>query len=234
MVQARASEGWQLAQASKSPQRLALREEEKLPIVPGSIRAGLTRQVRGKICTALQGVNSLFQPRISGAKIQTRDQQAGDYDENQDFHTLLERTMPAITPSLVLLGLGVGESNVPYINCAAMYNLCMPLLSDAERRFLSAVSKLAYSNPFLPERLEHERAALGKHYVPGQAAWSASVDNPDAVSPNVRTSTRQKLSLLIEKVRSRLEAGLDTSSEDLAIYEDGAHYFLYQQYHPDL
>src|SRR5258708_17312550 len=113
-----------------------------------------------------------------------------------------------------------------------MYNLCMPLLSDAERRFLSAVSKLAYSNPFLPERLEHERAALGKHYVIGHAVWSASVNNPDAISPKVER-VHAKLEPLVEKVRSRLEAGLEASSEDLAIYEDGAHYLMYQQYHPD-
>jgi transcriptional regulator with AAA-type ATPase domain len=113
-----------------------------------------------------------------------------------------------------------------------MYNLCMPLLSDAERRFLSAVSKLAYSNPFLPERLEHERAALGKHYVIGHAVWSASVNNPDAISPNVER-VHAKLEPLVDRVRSRLEAGLEASSDDLAIYEDGAHYLMYQQYHPD-
>ncbi len=58
----------------------------------------------------------------------------------------------------------------------------MALMSESERRFLTAVSRLAHCNPFLPERVEYERAALGRDYVAGGLVWSASVTAPDDVA----------------------------------------------------
>jgi DNA-binding NtrC family response regulator len=100
-------------------------------------------------------------------------------------------------------------------------------ISTAERRFLSAVAKLAYCNPFLPERTEHERDALGRDFVPGQAVWSASVADPEASSPNV-ARIHARLDPLIEKMHAQAEAG------DLAIYEECVHHLLYQRYYPEL
>src|SRR5271165_2291417 len=76
---------------------------------------------------------------------------------------------------------------------SAMYMLCIPLynectlknLANEERSFLQAVSKLAYCNPFLPERTELERAALGRDFVEGEPVWSQTVDNPDQPRANV-------------------------------------------------
>lgn len=42
----------------------------------------------------------------------------------------------------------------------------MGLLSDTERDFAVAASHLAYVNPFLPERIEWERRAIGEEHVP--------------------------------------------------------------------
>ena len=113
-----------------------------------------------------------------------------------------------------------------------MYNLRMVLLSDRERTFFSAISKLAFCNPFLPDRTEYEKQALQRHYVPSGLVWSASVTAPDAASPNV-VRVHQRLEALIPEVHQRLNAGAEATSEELGMYQDCAQYLLYQRNHPD-
>ena len=108
----------------------------------------------------------------------------------------------------------------------------MSLLTEPERRFLKAVAGLAYSNPFLPERTQYERAALGRDYVSGSSVWSASVTNPEAVPPNL-VRLRARLGPVVEKVRSRIAANADAHPDELAIYEDSAQYLIYERYYPD-
>jgi len=108
----------------------------------------------------------------------------------------------------------------------------MPLMTDGERRFLTAVAKLAYANPFLPERTAYERAALGRDYLPGAPVWSASVTAPDQVSPNL-ARLRARLGPVVEKVRSRIAAHPNAHPDELAIYEDSAHYLLFERYYTD-
>src|SRR5580698_5127410 len=117
-------------------------------------------------------------------------------------------------------------NDIPCTICA------MPLLTEPERRFLTAVAGLAYSNPFLPERTEYERAALGRDYVSGSAVWSASVTDPEAVPPNL-IRLRARLAPVVEKVRARIAANADAHSDELAIYEDSAQYLVYERYYPD-
>ena len=57
----------------------------------------------------------------------------------------------------------------------AIQFVLMPLFTEAERRILKAVSNLAYANPFLPERTQFERAALGRDYVHSAPVWSARI-----------------------------------------------------------
>ena len=40
----------------------------------------------------------------------------------------------------------------------------MPLFTSPERQFAQAVADLSYCNPFLPERMELEHAALGNAF----------------------------------------------------------------------
>jgi transcriptional regulator with PAS, ATPase and Fis domain len=108
----------------------------------------------------------------------------------------------------------------------------MPLLTDKERKILQAVSGLAYANPFLPERTEFERAALGRDYVAGGPVWSASVTDPDAPSPNV-TRLHARLTPMIEAIARRMAETADATREELAIYEEAVHYLLYQRYYAD-
>jgi transcriptional regulator with AAA-type ATPase domain len=107
----------------------------------------------------------------------------------------------------------------------------MPFASSAERSFLSAVSQLAYSNPFLPERAECERAALGGEYDESEPVWSLPVENPERPRANVwRINAR--LQPLAEQLRARLLATRTVRDADLLLYEDAIIHLLYNRYYP--
>ncbi|HEY3741640.1 MAG TPA: sigma 54-interacting transcriptional regulator [Bryobacteraceae bacterium] len=109
----------------------------------------------------------------------------------------------------------------------------MALYSDRERTVLSAIAKLAFSNPFLRERTEYEKQALQRHFVSSGPVWSASVTAPEAASSNV-VRVHQRLESLIPEVRERLDSGSVTpDEEELSIYADCVQYMLYQRCHPD-
>jgi transcriptional regulator with AAA-type ATPase domain len=88
--------------------------------------------------------------------------------------------------------------------------------------FLEAVSRLAYANPFLPERVELERAALGAEFVEGEPVWSYRAEQPGP-RENVWRVYR-KLEPLLERMRTRLP-------ENLVLYEDAVLYLLYTRYY---
>lgn len=106
----------------------------------------------------------------------------------------------------------------------------MAVFTSSERRFLQATASLGYCNPFLPERIEWERAALGREYVEGDPIWSISVADPDADLPNI-IRIYDKLGGIIENLHGRLTAASDLSSQDLSMYEDSVHSLLYQRYY---
>src|SRR4051794_8361728 len=106
----------------------------------------------------------------------------------------------------------------------------MSIYQDRERRFLTAIANLAHANPFLPERVEYEKAALGKRFIDGGAVWSASVENPDAESPNI-IRMHALVVPLIESVRERLAHASDISAGDLTLYEECVLHLLYQRYY---
>src|SRR5580692_8366893 len=98
----------------------------------------------------------------------------------------------------------------------------MSTLLASERRFLKATASLGYSNPFLPERIEWERAALGRDYLESEPVWSVSVADPDADLPNI-IRIYEKLGALIERLHGRLSAASDVRHEELAAYEESVH-----------
>lgn len=106
----------------------------------------------------------------------------------------------------------------------------MLFLSPGERSFLTAVSQLAYCNPFLPERSVFEKAALGDEFVEGVPVWSLSVEDPERPRANVwRIAAR--LELLVEQFRSRLLEGPNARVEELRLYEDAIIHHLYDRYY---
>jgi len=108
----------------------------------------------------------------------------------------------------------------------------MPFLTSAESRFLTAASSLAYCNPFLPERFDFERRALGREFQAGEPVWSVDVRDPDAPIPNVER-LQQRIDPVLETVRQKLRKPLAAPAEnDLRVYEESVQLFLYQRYHP--
>lgn len=106
----------------------------------------------------------------------------------------------------------------------------MAVFNANERQILSSVARLAYSNPFLPERVALEKAILGRQFVPGGPVWSASVSDPNAKPPNV-ASIFAKVNRCMDALHSRLSKAADISDEEWTIYEEGVHYLLYERYH---
>jgi len=109
----------------------------------------------------------------------------------------------------------------------------MTLFPPADRRFLEAASRVAFSNPFLPDRIEFEREALGDEFQAGSSrVWSRRAD-VDEVQPNVkRLATRA--AAIIDDARTQLADGKRGDAQELALYEDVALYLLYHRYRPQL
>ena len=105
----------------------------------------------------------------------------------------------------------------------------MQLMSPGERSFLSAVSQLAYCNPFLPERITYERDALGADFIEGEPVWSLPVDEPDRPRANVWRIV-ERLEKVTETVRQRLPDA-QAGKALLLLYEDAVIHLLYQRYY---
>ena len=110
--------------------------------------------------------------------------------------------------------------------------LYMAFLSNQQAAFLRAVGRLAYANPFLPECVEWERAALGSEFVEGEPVWSQQVKDPQRPRANVG-KIAERLAPVAAQLRDRLAAGGAAVSEaELVLYEDAVLYLLYQRYYP--
>ena len=48
----------------------------------------------------------------------------------------------------------------------------MAILNADDHRFLESVAKVSYANPFLAERIDYERQALGSEFDESQANWN--------------------------------------------------------------
>jgi hypothetical protein len=96
----------------------------------------------------------------------------------------------------------------------------MSLFDPDQRRFASAVSRLIYCNPFLPERIEYEKAALGDDFDERDAHWNVQLGSGRR-PPNVGKLVRRVRELL-ESLRNRLQVGeFDIASgPDVGLYED--------------
>jgi DNA-binding NtrC family response regulator len=105
----------------------------------------------------------------------------------------------------------------------------MGLLTDAERQFADTVSRLIYCNPFLPERIEAERVALGPEFTEADSVWSVRAA-ATAERPNV-ARLRERVERLAEGVRARLAGGMKASAKELELYEDLVLYALYYRCH---
>lgn len=107
----------------------------------------------------------------------------------------------------------------------------MLFIKPGDRHFLQGVAKLAYCNHFLPERVEIEKAALGRDFVPGESVWSVSVAAPEIPRPNV-VRMHGRLEPLLNSLRARLANTADVDAQDLTMYEECVQHLLYLRYYP--
>lgn len=106
------------------------------------------------------------------------------------------------------------------------------LLRDSEVDFVRAVAALAECNPFLPERLDLERRALGDAYVDVGAVWHLA---SDYVTPNPNTAhLRERLEPLAATLRDRLIQGARSDEYGRVAYRGLVFYLLWLRYEDDL
>ena len=93
----------------------------------------------------------------------------------------------------------------------------MTLIRNDERDVVCAVAALVDCNPFLPERMDLERRALGDAFVPATTVWhaegDAAISNPNGVH----------LRALVERIGAQLQKRLATGTRatpaELADYQ---------------
>jgi DNA-binding NtrC family response regulator len=101
----------------------------------------------------------------------------------------------------------------------------MPLMNERERALATAISKLTYCNPFLPQRIEYEREVLAEEFVGADPVWNIRA-NSDAARQNV-VNVDRRAEAFAETLRARLADGQEAATAELLLYEDVVLYVLY-------
>ncbi len=108
-----------------------------------------------------------------------------------------------------------------------MYMAAQLLFTPSERVLAAHIAALVYTNPFLEERIEHERRIVGNAYVASQPVWSLL---PDAQRDANIDAIAARTDALVATLRARLDGGARASAQDLQLYDDVVIYFLYERY----
>jgi transcriptional regulator with AAA-type ATPase domain len=103
----------------------------------------------------------------------------------------------------------------------------MAFVTQSQRALLESVSRLGHANPFLPERIECERAVLGDDFLEGEPVWSYRAEHPGPRANVWRILS--KLQPLVEHLRGLLAAGTEALGPDLQLYEDATLHLIYQR-----
>ncbi len=98
------------------------------------------------------------------------------------------------------------------------------MIDSTERALATAIGSLTYENPFLPGRIECERAVLGDAFVPDRQVWSR--DSHATSNPNVVAIGKRALALA-ERWR---EEWRPATAADRALYRDLVIYVLYDRF----
>ena len=102
--------------------------------------------------------------------------------------------------------------------------------NDADRIRADAIARLTYCNPFLPERMECEREALGEEFVESEMAWHVGSD-PTGKRSNLAVLTR-RVEEVATRTRARLAEGTTATMDELRSYEILVMYLLYYRNKP--
>src|SRR5438874_13671892 len=99
------------------------------------------------------------------------------------------------------------------VDARLAYIGCMLFDSPADAELAETISKLAFCNPFLPERIELERTALGPAFVEVDTVWNVAKDW-EGNRPNIG-ALQQKVESLAGLLRDKLVAGASASDREL-------------------
>jgi len=78
----------------------------------------------------------------------------------------------------------------------------MAILNAEDHRFLESVAEVSYANPFLAERIEYERRALGSEFDEAQANWGTCWETIRRPSRSTPARLRNKPTRLLQGVSS--------------------------------
>ncbi len=105
----------------------------------------------------------------------------------------------------------------------------MAILNTEDRGFLEIVAKVSYANPFLAERIDYERLALGSEFDESQANWNLLGDDPETHQANTRLIAERAYSI-VAGMQQQLKKGVAASLTELQLYEDTVLFLLYYYY----
>jgi transcriptional regulator with AAA-type ATPase domain len=105
----------------------------------------------------------------------------------------------------------------------------MAILNSEDHRFLSSVVNVSYANPFLAERIEFEREALGDDFDESQANWNLLGDDPDTQQINTR-KIAERAYAIVAGVQQQLKNGAVARRREIQLYEDTVLFLLYYYY----
>ncbi len=106
----------------------------------------------------------------------------------------------------------------------------MGLFRADDLHLAETISRLDYCNPFLAERLELEREALGPEFEGYEQFLHARPETRDDIEMNV-VRIMNKVGGLLERARAKLASGHALSTRDKTLYEDVALFYLYHRFH---
>ena len=95
----------------------------------------------------------------------------------------------------------------------------MTVLTSDDRVFLESVARLNYVNPFLPERIDCERKALGSDFDESKADWNLLGDDPEFQQVNT-AKIMEKAYAVITKINKQLRDGGQATAREMELYED--------------
>jgi len=105
----------------------------------------------------------------------------------------------------------------------------LKLFDEGERDLARRIGSLAYTNPFLPERIGAEEEILGGDFVPTAPVWSVDPARFDQ-NPNL-AEIHSIAEGIASGARGRLSRGGERADgDDLRVYEDLALYVMFYRY----
>ena len=106
----------------------------------------------------------------------------------------------------------------------------MAILSSRDLQVAEAIGQIGYCNPFLPERLALERAALGEDFCCADPVINLPPDaDLQTIFPNF-IALQERAEVLSETMRRRLLNGAIPTERELHVYQNMTLYLLYNRH----